>query len=701
MLSQSGVISWHCGNVHLYELNNIPEFSDLNQTLNVYSVENPHQSYGVQFLRCKDLSANRLMNHLDSLERYMFKEDERHRQHFMENLWAFLGLGKLPVRWIYVHLIGLPNTDVLAWLGGICRADTNDIFTRKYSNLAITMRLYCGPQEYHITIKSTMTGLEEGIKLNTIDPANLDVLKFQQNIVYIKQTHEIAAYFATLIERATDTTLTEDQKYQMLCETVLGYDNSCGSKDDPNLWETYLVLNGKEVFDFNKFQLKYDEWIVNFFRGNHVFLIGTIKSAKGYKKGASFMDSEARKYLTLRSTRTPILDSRLAELFKNKQYKHLPPMYLFLDMRKNRKPADVSALFAFNKAGADALSDSQWQIITYEVCTAVVDLKQNQLQLNYEHSRIFRVNSATSVLFELYVNVRTLLEHYDSIKVVTAVYNLLRPLECRNYIFGELTVKYGLPLAARFQAYKLDASGWSEATGRRIRLTVVVAALKGLQHSVSNILVAEKEIMVKEGKHRRRTLVKYTIGALRSDVNICMGAQYSVWGQVRVYKLAKDGSAHFKSKGLGDTNYLVSSVVREKMTLGKMIYVLLTDGTLRFCIEAQNPDTLASERLTHAQLASMAPVLDAGEMFLRWETGKWVVFKINNSSGHYQPRPTDGLQGVDHLLRDLLRDNDHFGIVSPRCSLENALSATRLSVVDGVDSVVCVDETTQVLGSNF
>jgi hypothetical protein len=127
--------------------------------------------------------------------------------------------------------------------------------------------------------------------------------------------------------------------------------------------------------------------------------------------------------------------------------------------------------------------------------------------------------------------------------------------------------------------------------------------------------------------------------------------------------------------------------------MAKLIYVVKPDSSLAFCVESLSAPDGKAKRLTHSQLSDFRPVLAAGEILCskRKEEEKWEIVRINNSSGHYHPRPDDCLSDVLRLLQDHLSglQEDRF-CLSPDCSLVNVLS---------IPTIPYLDQTTQVLGS--
>lgn len=261
---------------------------------------------------------------------------------------------------------------------------------------------------------------------------------------------------------------------------------------------------------------------------------------------------------------------------------------------------------------------------------------------------------------------------------------MLKNAKWRNYIFGELVRTYKLTeLCKQFSAHGFDYGDWVSPSVGHIVASEVYAEVARLRDVLVETFVVDRQVIAKEGKHRRLKHVKYSMIELDNDVQFHTKQAYRSTGLIRYYPLGKKNCCL-------DGAY-PTPIVSAHQILGKMIYVLLPDGEMRFCIETHNSDTLRSDRLTHSEIAGMGPVLDAGELFLHKETGKWVIFKINNSSGHYKPRPVDRMECVVYILRNMLKDNAYFRVAST-CSIVNAKSTTRMSAVD---------ETTQVLGSNF
>lgn len=697
----------HCGN-QLVGHEDITSYSSRFSDLHLFNYisHGRLRLYGVQHIDFEQLSSpEELFEHMDALERYVARREEQWHSAVRQRLIA----APMPVSWIFVHLTGLPSLAMLHQFTKLCSAatSTDTIFESKYSHLALTMTIACGTDPYVVTIRSTVNGFEEKIKLNCwFNNRTCDVAKFQRNIVYIKQCHEITAFFGEVLGKAENVGLTADQAFQLLSEKILSYNRDSENGDNLNTWHAYLCTTGDELFDFAKFQANYDAWIVRDFHGASTYLIGTKTTTAGYKKGKELMNVEARKHFDWINVASNIEDPVMRQSCMKKCPKHLPPMYLFLDNRKRRKAADPATLFAFNEAGATALANSRRSIDTYEVCPVIFNLEECCMVLNASSSGIFKVNSEASGMFDLYVDLKMLLEccnpDRDTIK---SLFNLLKASSYPGYIFRELINKYMLTqLAQIFATHGFDTTAWQAGSDHRPKIAVLKVELKEIQDMVSSALVVDKDVMHKNGKKKEWVRVKYSIGGLRADIQTCM-AQGVVHANTRRYRLSEHNNEIFKSRGVNGPypTYIKTHIE----VLSKMIYVLLPDGTLRFCIESQDPDTLSSSRLTHSQIASMGPVLDAGEMFLRPEAvagggTKWIIFKINNSSGHYRPNPSDGLQGVEYLLRKMLKDNPYFDIMRPRCSLVHALSTTRMSVVDVSNSGgVVVDETTQELGSNM
>ncbi len=109
-----------------------------------------------------------------------------------------------------------------------------------------------------------------------------------------------------------------------------------------------------------------------------------------------------------------------------------------------------------------------------------------------------------------------------------------------------------------------------------------------------------------------------------------------------------------------DTVTTTLAMIRANIIV-RFIYTIMEDNSVRFYKEDCNT------RITHAELANGAGVKFAGEIICQKipKFSKWILWEINNNSGHYGPA-AGHLKSAAELIINNLRDDQVFESVDPR-----------------------------------